>query len=84
MSESIVCLISSEGEAFNVSLNIAKISGLVSRNVEEAATDEEVEIKLPNVNSSILTKVIEFFRHYQFEELIEIEKVTDIFSNPSS
>jgi hypothetical protein len=38
-------------------------------------SDEIQEIPLPNVKSTILSKVIEFAKHYKEEAMTEIEKV---------
>jgi S-phase kinase-associated protein 1 len=71
-----VHLVSSEGESFDVSLSVAKMSGLVKTMIDEDQDSEEAqEIPLPNVKSAILAKVIEFAQYYQkTEPMTEIEK----------
>lgn len=80
MSEEVktVHLVSQEGETFDVSLPVARMSELVKTMIDEDQDDEEAqEIPLPNVKSQILAKVIEFSQHYQTEPMQEIEKVID-------
>jgi len=72
-----VHLVSQEGESFDVTLDVAKMSELVKTMIDEDADDDEAqEIPLPNVKSSILAKVIEFSNHFKtVEAMTEIEKV---------
>ena len=70
-----VRLVSVEGESYEVSLDVAKMSELVKNMIDEEQDEEEVqEIPLPNVKSPILSKVIEFLQHYKTETMTEIEK----------
>eukprot|EP01035_Chromulina_nebulosa_P038176 gene38176-51557_t len=72
----IVEVVSAEGQSHNVSVNIAKHSGLLSRLIDDDNQNEQF-ISLPplsNVNSAILSKVIEFLEHYNMEPMNEIEK----------
>lgn len=74
-----VHLVSQEGESFDVSLEVAKMSELVKTMIDdEQDEDEAQEIPLPNVKSSILAKVIEFANHHKtVEAMTDIEKVID-------
>lgn len=74
MAESTVHLVSSEGETFDVQLNVAKLSELVKTMIDDDAGDEAQEIPLPNVKSTILALVVEFIRHHAAEPMNEIEK----------
>mmetsp|Transcript_5777 Transcript_5777/g.22573 ORF Transcript_5777/g.22573 Transcript_5777/m.22573 type:complete len:184 (-) Transcript_5777:291-842(-) len=68
-------LISSEGDRFEVSLEVAKMSELVKTMIDDDADDDEQqEIPLPNVKSDTLGNVIEYCKHYQEEPMDEIEK----------
>ena len=68
-------LVSQEGEKFKVSLDIAKMSELVKTMFDTDQPEDEIqEMPLPNVKSSILSKVIEFLTHYKGEPMTEIEK----------
>jgi S-phase kinase-associated protein 1 len=72
-----VHLVSQEGESFDVTLSVARLSELVKTMIdEEFSEDEAQEIPLPNVKSAILAKVIEFAQHYREDPMHEIEKVT--------
>jgi S-phase kinase-associated protein 1 len=72
-----VHLVSQEGDSFDVSVKVAKMSELIKTMIpedEDAEGDEGQEIPLPNVKSSVLVKVIEFCRQYTQEPMTEIEK----------
>ena len=59
--------VSKEGDTFEVSMEIAKLSNLVATTLGEEDDDEErvaVEIPLPNVKTVVLAKVIEYCTHY--------------------
>ena len=75
-------LVSQEGECFDVPISVGKMSELVKTMIDEDQNEEEAqEIPLPNVKSAILSKVIEFTKHYKEEPMNEIEKVgTNNFS----
>lgn len=71
-----VHLVSQEGESFDVSISVAKMSELVKTMIDDDNDDDEAqEIPLPNVKSSILARVIDFSKHYVSEPMYEIEKV---------
>jgi len=70
-----VHLTSQEGEQFDVPLDVATMSELVKTMYDTEQPEDEVqEMPLPNVKSSILSKVIEFLTHYKGEPMTEIEK----------
>ncbi|KAG5188167.1 Skp1 family, dimerization domain-containing protein [Tribonema minus] len=71
-----VNLVSQEGDSFDVSIKVAKMSELVKTMIDDDADEdaEAQEIPLPNVKSSVLTKIIEFCRHYIEDPMNEIEK----------
>ncbi len=70
-----VHLTSGEGESFDVSLAVAKLSGLVKTMIDEEQDEEEAqEVPLPNVRSPTLAKIVEFCRHFSTEPMTEIEK----------
>jgi len=73
----IVHLVSSEGESFDVPVDVAKMSVIAGEmiNDEEDDDNEAQDIPLPNVKSAILAKVIEFMQHHKLEPMSEIEKV---------
>ncbi len=64
----VVKLVSKEGESFTLPISVAKMSKLVETTIDDENEDEVQEIPLPNVKSSILSKVIEYCTHYQTVE----------------
>lgn len=72
-----VKLVSQEGESFEVPLDVAKLSVVVKNILDEDVDEDEDDmgIPLPNVKTAILTKIIEFNKHYCLEPMSEIEKV---------
>lgn len=70
-------LVSCDGEQFVVNAKAAIISDLIKNMVNESqdGDDEDQEIPLPNVNSSVLAKVILFMQHHLEHPMDEIEKV---------
>jgi ribosomal protein L11 len=78
-SAKIVHLISQEGESFDVPVEVAKMSALVSNMIDEEADSSEIQdIPLPNVKSIYLSKVVEFCQHHKANPMEEIEKVSEI------
>jgi S-phase kinase-associated protein 1 len=75
--------VSKEGEAFPVSIAVAKMSNLVVDTLGEDEEDnddddnsshEVKDIPLPNVTAVVLQKVIDYCQHYrQVEEMIPIQ-----------
>ena len=61
-----VKLQSLEGKIFELDYNIAKMSQTIKSMVEdgETPTKEETPIKLNTISSEILTKIIEYIKHY--------------------
>jgi S-phase kinase-associated protein 1 len=75
-STTLVKLISSDGEGFEVPIEIAKVSVFVSTMIP-TDENEEMNIPLPNVKAVILSKVIEFLHHFKIEAMNAIAKVFD-------
>jgi len=73
---SIVKLVSKEGETFEVPLAVARMSELVKTMIDDEAEDddESPDIPLPNVKADVLKKVIEFCKHHREEAMNDIEK----------
>jgi S-phase kinase-associated protein 1 len=70
-----VTLVSTEGDKFEVPKNIAKQSKLVESMVDDDDDDDDDhEIPIVNVKNKVLVKVIAFMKHYDKEEMKEIEK----------
>ena len=93
-----VSLLSQEGDSFEVSVGVARMSELVKTMIDgtwdihllgypnwiirvcvividEQDDDDNQEIPLPNVKSTVLSKVIEFCGHHYNNPMQEIEKV---------
>mmetsp|Transcript_87226 Transcript_87226/g.241929 ORF Transcript_87226/g.241929 Transcript_87226/m.241929 type:complete len:168 (+) Transcript_87226:94-597(+) len=68
----LVKLKSSQGEIFEVEPEVACMSTLIKNMVDDSGTDEE--IPLPNVKTSILSKVIDFCKHHKDCPPEEIQK----------
>jgi S-phase kinase-associated protein 1 len=73
-------LVSQEGEAFEIPIEVAQLSGLVKNVLTgEADAGENVdmpEIPLPQVNTIILQKMIDFLKHYHEQPMDEIDRVS--------
>ena len=70
-----VLLKSSEGEIFEVETQVARMSGLIKSIVDDttdSGTDEE--IPLANVNSAVLSKIIEYCQYHKDDPPQEIVK----------
>ena len=68
--------VSKEGEAHEVSIDVAKMSQLVSETIEgdeDEDSDEVKDIPLPNVTAVVLKKVIEYCNHYREEAMSPIQ-----------
>lgn len=67
--------VSKEGEVYEVSVAVAKMSTLVATTIDDDAEDEDEvrEIPLPNVKNAVLTKVIEYCTHYKDEAMTPIQ-----------
>jgi hypothetical protein len=72
-----VTLVSMEGKSYEVSRNVALMSELVKSMIDDDDdNDDEGEvIPLPNIKSTVLSKVIEFCRHHENNPMKKIEKV---------
>jgi len=74
-TERLVHLVSKEGEQFEVPVDVATMSELVKTMFDIDQPEDEVpEIPLPDVKTSILSKVLEFLTHYKGEPMTDIEK----------
>lgn len=74
-----VRFLTQDGETFDVPLEIAKMSELADSMIDDE--DGEIqEIPLPNANTSILAKIIEFCQYYKTNPMEEIEKVRKFFN----
>ena len=62
MSDELVTLMSSEGEAVQVAQEVAFKSETIKNMIEDTGT--EAPIPLPNVSSKILQKAIEYCKHH--------------------
>ncbi len=73
-----VTLLSQEGERYEVPRSVAVMSELV-KSITEDNDDDAHEIPLPNVKSTVLSKVIEFCRHHENNPMKKIEKVHTLY-----
>ena len=73
-----VKLVSHEGEAFSVPVEVAKMSQLVGTMLGDEEVEDEKEIPLPNVKAPILAKVIEFCKQHVKDPMTPLEKVAYI------
>ena len=74
-SQEQVKLVSSNGEIFNISITVAKVSLLLQSILNERSTEDiSEEIPIINVNSPILLKVIEFCEYYVIEPMKSVER----------
>lgn len=75
-NEPTVTLVSQSGDAFEVPLEVSKMSELVKTMLPDEGEDmEEVaDIPLPNVRTEVLQKVIEFCTKYRDDPMDNIEK----------
>ncbi|OQR98579.1 S-phase kinase-associated protein 1A [Achlya hypogyna] len=70
-----VNLVSQDGDSFELARAVACMSELVKTMIADEQDDEDVqEIPLPNVKSTVLSKVIEFCSHHHNNPMQEIEK----------
>jgi len=68
----VLTLVSAEDEKFTVAKKVATMSELVKTMSE--GDKEEKEIPLPNVKSTVLTKVIQYLKYHSENPAKEIEK----------
>jgi len=67
---------SSDGKVFNIDKDVAIKSQLINNIVEDCDNDNE-NIPLPNVEGSILEKVIEYCEHHRDDKIDEYEYEDD-------
>lgn len=63
---------SKEGDAYEVSFSVAKLSKLVEESVDDDS-ESISDIPLPNVKGVVLAKVIDYCQHYVEEPMNEIQ-----------
>ncbi|CAK4692705.1 unnamed protein product [Aphanomyces euteiches] len=68
-----VNLVSSEGEVYEVSYEVALMSGLVHEQLEQSP-NEQHEISLPQVKRCILAKVVEFIKYHEKNPMKKIPR----------
>ncbi|KAG5458269.1 MAG: S-phase kinase-associated protein 1A-like protein [Olpidium bornovanus] len=64
-----VVLQSSDDELFTVSKEVAERSVLIKNMIEDVGESDESPIPLPNVNSQVLKKVIEYCEHHKSDPM---------------
>lgn len=64
-----VVLQSSDNESFTVSKQVAERSVLIKNMIEDVGESDDSPIPLPNVNSTVLKKVIEYCEHHKNDPL---------------
>jgi S-phase kinase-associated protein 1 len=71
-----ISLVSQDDEKFQITYDIAKMSGLLNTILENYDNDQNIDDEIPimNVKANILSKVIEFIKYYLEEPMKEIEK----------
>nr|CCA15417.1 Skp1like protein putative [Albugo laibachii Nc14] len=70
-----VNLVSMDGDSFEVSRSVASMSELVKTLIADGTDDQEIqEIPLPNVKSTVLSRVIEFCSHHLTNPMEDIDK----------
>ena len=76
----IIKLQSSDGDVFDVDMDVAKLSSTIKTMLEDLAVadDEDDEpVPLPNVNAAILRKVITWCTHHKDDVLPQEDEVTE-------
>mmetsp|Transcript_33984 Transcript_33984/g.44870 ORF Transcript_33984/g.44870 Transcript_33984/m.44870 type:complete len:193 (-) Transcript_33984:201-779(-) len=71
-----ISLVTSDGESFQISKQIASVSELVRNLIEDSteALQESKDIVLPNMKARVLSKVIEFCTHQIEEPMSDIPR----------
>jgi S-phase kinase-associated protein 1 len=87
-AKNLIRIISKEGEDFEASFEITRLSEWMKEKYEELDNsgrqdEEDQALPLPHIKSSILSKVIEFCEHHLIEPMDEIEKVSLYVRNVS-
>jgi len=65
---------SSQGDVFEVEPSVASMSTLIKNMIDDSPSEEDEEIPLPNVKSTILSKVIEYCKHHKDHPADDIQK----------
>ena len=68
-----VYLVSSDSDKFDVPIDIALMSKLLTEMIDHS--EEAQEIPIPEISTPTLSKVIEFLKQYKLEPMNEIKKV---------
>ncbi|CAK4097631.1 unnamed protein product [Aphanomyces euteiches] len=68
-----VNLVSTEGESFKVTYDVAVMSNLIKEQIEDIS-DVAQEIPLPNVKTNVLVKIVEFINYHHANPMKEIPK----------
>ncbi|KAH7868108.1 SCF ubiquitin ligase [Lentinula edodes] len=64
-----IVLKTSDNETFNVDREVAERSVLIKNMLDDIGEDSDQAIPLPNVNSSVLKKILEYCEHHRGEPL---------------
>mmetsp|Transcript_1810 Transcript_1810/g.2415 ORF Transcript_1810/g.2415 Transcript_1810/m.2415 type:complete len:172 (+) Transcript_1810:120-635(+) len=65
-------LVSKEGDAIEVSFEVAKLSKLVEESCDDEPGENISDIPLPNVKTAVLTKIVEYCQHYKADPMNNI------------
>lgn len=63
--QKILTLTTSDGKSIEVESSVFQASGFIQNMIQDLSDNAEWTISLPNMNSMILQKIIEFCRHHQ-------------------
>jgi len=67
-------LISCQGDVFEVEASVANMSNFIKNMVDDSPDAVDEEIPLPNVKSTILSKVVEYCKHHEDHPAEEIPR----------
>ena len=69
-----VNVVSGDGESFNLPLDQAHLSELIKTMYDADDEGDVQEIPIPNIDSAVLSKAVEFIRHYSLDPMTEVQK----------